>query len=106
LGILVNSYRGNGERNRGKPGQGANAMMQGIQGHDGLKRHINDDLNRGSSIVTQLIGGLALGGGVGAVVTAGGGLLPGAVIGAILGVVAPSFLTRITKRRSQEDSKN
>ena len=58
-------------------------MMQGIQGHDDLKRHINDDLNRGSSIVTQLIGGLALGGGVGAVVTAGGGLLPWAVIGAI-----------------------
>jgi hypothetical protein len=84
----------------------ANAMMQGIQGHDDLKRHINDDLNRGSSIVTQLIGGLALGGGVGAVVTAGGGLLPGAVIGAILGVVAPGLLTRITKRRSQEDSKN
>jgi hypothetical protein len=81
-------------------------MMQGIQGHDDLKRHINDDLNRGSSIVTQLIGGLALGGGVGAVVTAGGGLLPWAVIGAILGVVAPGFLTRITKRRSQEDSKN
>lgn len=80
-------------------------MMQGIQGHDDLKRHINDDLNRGSSIVTQLIGGLALGGGVGAVVTAGGGLLPWAVIGAILGVVAPGFLTRITKRRSQEDSK-
>jgi outer membrane lipoprotein SlyB len=81
-------------------------MMQGIQGHHDLKRHINDDLNRGSSIVTQLIGGLALGGGVGAVVTAGGGLLPGAVIGAILGVVAPGLLTRITKRRSQEDSKN
>ena len=69
-------------------------MHAGWARHPVNRQNFNRFLGRGSDIVTGLIGGMAFGGGVGSALTGGIGLVPGAIIGALVGVAATERASR------------
>lgn len=74
-------------------------MARSSTGRMGTPRKVDRGLSIGSDIVVRLMGGLAIGGGMAAVIFGGAAVLPGAVLGGLLGVVAPNAANSFAMRR-------
>lgn len=61
-------------------------------------RTLDKILERGDTVVTHLIGGMALGGGLGAL-GGGAGVAAGAAIGGVLGVAIPEILSKFDRSK-------
>lgn len=65
-------------------------------------RNLDRDLARGDDFVTRFIGGATLGALAGGLLTAGGGILPGAMLGGIAGVIVPEAVSIISGSNGRE----
>lgn len=72
-------------------------MTKPLREENGNSRGLDEALKRGDNYVARFIGGAALGAFAVGVATAGGGVMPGAVAGGLIAVVAPGVVSGIQR---------
>lgn len=65
--------------------------------HSTHSHGLDKSLAKGDEVVARFISGATVGALTGGVLSAGSGILPGAVVGGVVGIVAPEALSSIGK---------
>jgi hypothetical protein len=64
--------------------------------HKGDSPDLNRSLAKGDDLVARFIGGATVGALAGGAFTAGGGIVPGAVVGGLVGVILPEAISGLS----------